>query len=308
MKTELDYKILRKIKNVKLSFANVNDREKYLEDKNVKYLLKHLPEPIKDMIIETFLFMKELNIQDFLQYFVNYSHMSKSIKGKIGSVKVFEMLYTKNVFTHIDNYYINSIAGNQIYKRMLALENNIPKYINDYFTNHNLLIENIGSGAGREMVNVLKSNPNLISRVKIRNIDSDPEAIAISRFLADHNNLNNCFEHIPDKFENITKRNADIILLIGVLCPLSISLSKRIVSELHNFLKIGGLLIFSTALNKMCYDDPFLDFLMRFHGWNMSYKTVDESISIATDSGFELIDIFYDEPYHHHSMIVCKKI
>ncbi len=57
--------------------------------------------------------------------------MSKSIKEKVGSVKVFEMLYSKNIFTHIDNYYINSIAGNQIYKRMIALENNIPKYIND---------------------------------------------------------------------------------------------------------------------------------------------------------------------------------
>ena len=77
---------------------------------------------------------------------------------------------------------------------------------------------------------------------------------------------------------------------------------------LHNYLKMGGLLIFSTALNKMCYDDPFLDFLMRYHGWNMSYKTIDESVLIATDSGFKVIDIFYDEPYHHHSMVVCKKL
>ncbi|MCD4650550.1 MAG: class I SAM-dependent methyltransferase [Candidatus Cloacimonetes bacterium] len=252
--------------------------------------------------------MKELNTQELLQYFINYSHMSKSIIGKIGSVNTFEMLYTKNVFTHIDNYYINSIAGNQIYKRMMAIESHIPQYLSDYSKNNELLIDNIGSGSGREMINILKKHTSLISQVKIRNIDPDPEAIAISRYLADCNKLSNCFEHIPDKFENVENRNVDIILLIGMLCPLSISLSKKIISKLYSFLKIGGLLIYSTALNKMCYDDPFLDFLMRYHGWNMSYKTVDESILIATSSGFELINVFFDEPYHHHSIIICKKI
>lgn len=307
MKTELDSKTLKKIKKTRLSFINVNDREKFLEDKSVKYLLSHLPYSIKDIILEIFLHLDEANAQDFLQYFIYNSQMSKSIKEKVGSVKVFEMLYSKNIFTHIDNYYINSIAGNQIYKRMIALENNIPKYINDYSENGNLLIENIGSGSGREMINILKRNTELINRVKIRNIDPDPEALAISRFLVDHNSLNNCFEFIQDKFENVNKRNADIILFIGILCPLSIRLSKKLVRELHNYLKTGGLLIFSTALNKMCYDDPFLDFLMRYHGWNMSYKTVDESVLIATDSGFKVIDTFYDEPHNHHCIVVCEK-
>lgn len=294
--------------NDKLTFFNVTDREEYLHTNNINFLFSKLPEKIKAKLVKGFLHeIPERDQADILEYFTNYSQISKYIIEQPGSSRAFEHLYTKTSSTHIDEYFINSAAGTQIHQRLVSLVKKIPLYINNNPNKEKFLIDNIGSGPGRDIICTLAENAMLKKDVHIRNIDPDHEAHAIGKYLVDKLELSHCFEFYPEKYQSVSPRQADLILLIGVFCPLSLSLSKRILRELYNYLKEGGILIYSTALNKMCFDDPFTEYLMRLHGWRMNYKNVEASKDIALKNNFKINEIFFDEPHKHHCMVVCEK-
>lgn len=66
------------------------------------------------------------------------------------------------------------------------------------------------------------------------------------------------------------------------------------------------MVVYSTALHKMVIEDPLTDFLMRFAGWHMTYKSEKESEDLANSLGWRVIGKFFDEPLHYHCMVVAE--
>lgn len=289
------------------SYLDIPDREWALNTDTAKYLLNLLPPHLQEHLKSYFLDNPFDNKQDLIQYFIHESSMFSITKNDPGSSIAFEFLYTKQVASVLDNYFIKCKSGHQIYKRLIALEDNLPGWLDSILTKKaSLLVDNVGSGTGRDIINVISKNPEYQDSVYVRNIDPDSEAMQLSRMIAEEHNVAGNISFLVNTLMDVEPCNADLILLIGILCPLSIRKSRQTLKFLQRLFNNEGIVIYSTALHKMVIDDPLTDSLMRLCGWHMSYKTEQESVELAESLGWSVLGTFFDEPYHHHCMVVAK--
>lgn len=97
----------------------------------------------------------------------------------------------------------------------------------------------------------------------------------------------------------------DVCMLIGIICPLSLSESKRTLRACRTLLKNDGRMVTSAAHKRMKEDDPFTIYIMRRLGlWSLIYKTEDDLNAIYSDAGLKEPSFFYDEPRKHHMLAV----
>lgn len=289
------------------TYADIPHRESAMGTPEADALLASLPSKMRDGLINLYLNSDTSNVQELLDYFINNSAIFNCIHRVPGSALGFEYLYTREVSTPIDQYFIDCKAGFQIYQRLLALEANLPSWLDRLLQQRQtVLVDNIGSGTGRDTIGVLGKNPRLAKRVKVRHIDPDQESIAISEHLAHDNGVADSFSFHASKFNEVPAANADMALLIGILCPLHRRVSKMVLRSTTPYVRGGGTVIFSTALHRMVNEDPFTDFLMRFGGWHMNYKSEEESEHLATSLGWHVLGKFFDEPRHYHCMVVAE--
>lgn len=289
------------------TFADIPDRESALTSPVTRVLLNSLPHGISRALTDLYLDSSCGNSRDVLDYFVGNSAIFSVLNQSPGSALGSEYLYTRDVSMPIDRYFVDCKAGFQIHKRLLALWSNLPVWINRLLSGKNsILIDNIGSGTGRDMIGALAKNRHLASRVKVRHIDPDAVSLSISEKLARAHGIMDSFSFHCHKLGDVPPAGADMALLIGVLCPLHRRVGRAVLRNITPYVRKGGLVIYSTALYRMVIEDPFTDFLMRFGGWQMTYKSEEESENLARSLGWRIIDTFYDEPLHYHSMVVAE--
>ena len=293
--------------NQNFTFADIPDREWALKTSEAVELLQTFPEDKRKLFIDCFLNPENSEKEALLEYLLSSSDMARHIKKFPGSSEMFEYLYlAEKPKSPFDNFFTKCKSGVQINERLISLEKNIPTWINKLYNGKILNIDNFFSGPGRDMINVLRSNPDLVNKVDIRNIDIDKRAIEIGERLVKDLKLDNIFSFVNKPFNEAEPRQADLIILVGVLCPLKLEVSRRILEKMIFYSRQGGYIIYSTAQYKLLFDDPLTDFLMRLVGWGMSYKTDEEAFNLAKESGWEPIGQFFDEPLHHHCMTVAK--
>ena len=140
--------------------------------------------------------------------------------------------------TPFDKYFLQSKSGIQIYKRLLALDKNLPIWINKLYEEKGsiIIIDNIFSGPGRDMIRVLQKNPDLKTKVHVRNIDIDKKAIEIGKNLINKLNYTKYFTYECKPYHKAKSRKADLIILVGVLCPLRLHISERILNDIKRLL------------------------------------------------------------------------
>lgn len=290
-----------------LTFVNVQDRERTLKTPEAEELLSFFPDNIKKLFIENYLNSTEQMPQEVLNYFLDNSKIAKLIKAYPGSAEAFEYLYREEkALFPIDKYFLKCKAGQQVHQRLISLDQNIPQWIKKIYKDKTVLVDNVGSGPGRDMIRILLQNSGLTNKVHVRNIDIDKKALEIGEKIVEQNKLFSNFSFIAKSFHKVKPRKADVILLIGFLCPIRLHTSERILSALIRYSKPGGLIIFSTVQKRMLYEDPLTDYIMRFTGWNMSYKFDEEAMDLARESGWRPIAQFFDEPLHYHCMTVAE--
>ena len=290
------------------SYADVPDRKWALETPEAEFLFRSMPAEVRRTIEECFLSLSERGLEMVLRYLVAHSEIARLIAADPSSALAFEYLYERSCPRPLDEYWLKCKAGYQIYRRLCALEENLPKWIGRNIDKQQpYCVDNIGSGTGRDMIGVLRKHPHLTRRLSVRNIDRDTEALQITRELAKEHGFREgvfCFEDKP--FSCVTPRNAQLLLLIGVLCPLDRRLCETILRKLLAYACPGGLIIFSTAQYRMLVDDPLTDFLMRLPGWGMNYRSDQDARDIARASGWQPLGQFFDESRHHHCMTVAR--
>ncbi|MFA6106825.1 MAG: class I SAM-dependent methyltransferase [Patescibacteria group bacterium] len=284
-------------------------KQRILDTEEAKYLLDAFPADIKQKFRECLFEPDNPKIKDILDFLLKNSETAKIIKRFPGSAEAFEYLYLAydpNKISPVDRYYLKSKAGIQIHRRLTALRDNIPFWLEKIYKGKKLLIDNIASGPGRDMIEVLKKFPGWRKKVQVRNIDIDPAAIDIGKRLVKEYGLEENFSFECKKYSKAELRKADLVILVGVLCPLPMEISIRVMKSMRLFSKPGGLIICSTAQKELIYDDPLTDFLMKITGWYMDYKTDQDVSRILSATGWKPIGEFYDEPLRHHKMTVAQ--
>jgi len=289
------------------SYTDVPGREKALKNDEAKTLLEKLPQEIREKFIGCFLDSSCEHLQEVTDYFIDNSEVTKVTKYSPGSASIFEYLYNRQSPSEIDKYYMECKGGIATYNRLLALEEHLPHLIKNIHNGHRILIDNVGSGPGRDMIGVLKRNPEIAKIVHVRNIDIDKSALDLGEKLVQELGLSDSFSFIAKPFNEIEPREADIILLIGILCPLKMRICRSILKGLRPYTRQGGHVVYSTAQTRMVEEDPLTDYIMRFTGFHLDYKTDKEAMDLASITGWKPIGQFFDEPYHYHCMTIASK-
>lgn len=259
------------------TYADVPDRERFLERPVVEALLDFLPPQLRSKFVADYCSSAPQHRDEILEFFVDHSAISKRICEDPGSPLAFEYLYKREAPTEIDRYFLDSMSGFAIHRRLVALVSTIPKWLELASQNGGtLVIDNVGAGVGRDLIQVLDVYASIRNRVRVRNIDPNESALAVGQRLAESMSLGRYMTFDASTLQTAARNNAHVLLLIGILCPLSISSSQKVLRVVHRLARPGGLIVYSTALNKMLEDDPVTDFIMRLHNWNMWFKTVEE--------------------------------
>jgi len=289
------------------TYADIPQRASSISSPEVEALFASLPPNVRDGLVALYLKSNSSPIQGILDHFIDNSTIFGHIHRSPGSALAFEYLYTRQVSTPIDQYFIDCKAGFQISQRLLSLEENLPRWLHRLLNQRqSILVDNIGSGTGRDTIGVLAKNRRLAAKVKVRHIDPDTESLRISEKLAQDLGISDSFSFHGTKLGDVPSLDADLALVIGILCPLRLRASKVVLRNMAPYVRRGGIVIFSTALHKMVIEDPFTDFLMRFVGWHMTYKSEEESENLAKSLGWRVVGTFFDEPRRYHCMVVAE--
>ncbi len=240
---------------------------------------------------------------------INASTIMQMVKEDKTSSLTFEFLYHKRPVIHpIDKYFPEGKAARAIYKRLIALRENLPRIIRMDMAGRDLKtygVLNIGSGPSHEMIEILHENPDLAKIVHVTCVEPDKEAIAIGENRVSELGLSASFSFVPKKLQDFDGAGYDMLLLIGILCPMNKEAGIKILKNITCFSRFGGLVVFSTVQNRMGEEDPLTDYIMRLLNWHMSYKGDDEPARMATLSGWRPVGRFLDE-YGFNCMTVAR--
>ncbi len=289
------------------TYADIANRGSSLDSPEAEALLAALPPRVRALLIDQYLHSPLPSSREIRDFLVDASPICRLIDQATGSALAFEYLYSRDVSTAVDRYLITCRAGAQIYERLRSLEAHLPFWFDRLLAGQKTIrIDNVGCGTGRDTIGVLAARRDLARLATVRHIDPDDQALRISRKLAQHRGVARSISFHASKFSHMPAVGADIVLLIGILCPLHRRVSKAVLRSAAPYVRPGGLVIYSTALHQMVIDDPLTDFLMRLTGWSMTYKSEQETEELATALGWQIRGRFFDEPRHHHCMVVAE--
>ena len=295
-------------------FVEMDHKEASLQTPEAKFLLISLPKNIREKFIDAFMYlgMSSPYVDEVRKYFTDNSLIAKAVYREPGSAEAFDYLYhEKSISSPIDQYFLRCKAGAQIYQRLQALRENLPKIIREEISRNGykeFLVDNIGSGQGYDMIYILKDNPNLRKYVHIRNIDYDRRALETGKALAKKFGLLDNFSFVCKQVAQVSKRNAHMVLGIGYLCPLPMDICKILIYSWRSYVQKNGLIIYSVISDRMLLEDPVTDFIMTFLRWTMNYKPayLIDDLALCT-RGLSMVNRFYDQPYRYHPMTVLRR-
>ncbi|TSC95388.1 MAG: hypothetical protein Athens101410_638 [Parcubacteria group bacterium Athens1014_10] len=207
----------------------------------------------------------------------------------------------------IDNYFLQCEAGRALKSRLITIKEQLNKIINEYSRkNGKILIGNFGSGPGRDVINVLSSCHNN-GNIKAIHIDKDVNSLKRGKRMAMNMGVGQHIEFVKESFLKYeTEKKFDIILLIGIICPLNIENSVVVLQKIKKFLKEDGVIIASTATKKMGAEDPFTYYLMKWAAdWEMFFKDEADLKKIYENAGYQWKGQF-TEPLGFHMMGMGK--
>lgn len=301
-----------------ITFANVAGRETTLDNELVWTFLNVLPRELQEVCKKLFFegvvrrqnkYEMSQGETDLLNYLGSTSDITRIIREAPSSARAFEYLYLQRpTESIIDQYYVECKAGSHVNMRMLAIWENLPELIENLYMKfgEKILIDNIGSGPGLELIGVLQRHPGLINKVHVRNIDPDEIIIEEGRKKVEALGLQSSFEFVPKKAHEAGIRSAHLVILVGILCTQSPKSCVKTLSGVQFFGRSGGHIVYSTNQESMVIADPFTDMIMRLAGWFMDYKTDQQSWDLGVQAGWEPISQFFEHDLHFQCMTVAR--
>lgn len=228
----------------------------------------------------------------------------------------FKYLYgEEDALTPMDIGYIMTSGAHAIDLRLQSIIENLPSVIKTerarlgLKTNEKYVIFNIGAGHCLDTVYALHFNPNLRDLVRVVCIDPDKDALGHGESLARKLGVQDNFEFISEKIENIKGLGkANLILFIGMFCPIPTKKCILTLNFVKKYLLEKGIIIFSTVQEKMLEEGALLDFIMWSYGWRMFFKADQEPGKIARMAGLsheQSMD--WEDELGYNRMTVARK-
>lgn len=275
-------------------------------DETTIQLLKTLEKEdsrVKDFLIRSY---KGLQVSPEMEevaynYFITHSVISAATASNPGTSVITEFLYEGIPSpSPIDNYFLQAKAGKAIKARLIAIEKEVPNIIEEYRRKGDVLIGNLGSGPGRDIINVLYHCRNT-SNVRAIHIDRDKVALERGNRMAKSKGVDHLIEFVQGNFLKYNPpKKFDILLLIGILCPLEIETCVNCLRTIKRLLKEDGCLIAGNASKKMLREDPFTCHIMEWGAhWKLIYKDEEELKQIFEKAGYIWKGCFLDSYGFH---------
>jgi len=233
------------------------------------------------------------------------SFVSRILMENPASFEMLEMVYTgKGIEAEVDRYAINCLGARALRSRLRSvivhLENIILEKI--FQGNKNIKILNLGSGSGRDLIDVLSKNPYFRDYVSLaESVDTDEKAIRKGREMAREKGVK--VDFVQKNMLSLSYRNEiDIILIIGVLCGLEERKCITVLKRIKRYLSKGGIIIASNVMEEMLKKDPLTSYILGdILGWNLEYKTPEVLKRIFELVGYEWRGAFFDK-FKFHAM------
>jgi len=267
---------------------------------------------VKDFLIRKY---KELPVPPELEekaynYFLANSVILTAMTTYAGSSVFTEFLYNGIPSpSSIDRYVLQCKAGRAVKSRLLAIEEKLPKIIEEYLKKGSILIGNLGSGPGRDVINVLSANYRNASNIQSIHIDKDINALKRGGIMTKVQKIDHLVKFVRENFLKYnSSQKFDILVLIGILCPLDAETCVAILKTIKTSLKEGGCLIASNVTKQMEKEDSFAYFIMKWMAdWKLVFKDEEELKLIYEKAGYKWKEGFRDS-YGFHLMGVGTPI
>ncbi len=247
------------------------------------------------------------------RYFAQTSTISAAVMADPGSFVVTELLYDSEnhskINSIIDNYFWESMAGKAVKARLDAIIEKLSTIIDSYLQKQDSVnILNLGSGPGRDIINILSAHPES-SRIRAICIDKNETALQEGRSRAQKEGVDHLIQFVNGNFlkrGTVAQSDFDIVLLIGILCPLDAKTCVTLLRLIKRFLKKQGCVVASSASKTMLAKDPFTCYVMKKMGsWRLNFKDKKEMQKIFEGAGYIWQGYFTDE-YNFHIMGIGK--
>lgn len=233
-------------------------------------------------------------------YFAANSSISTAVLTNPGGSIISELLYERKLTpSPIDRYFLQSKAGRAVKARLIAVEEKLPQIVEEYRKERGeVLIGNLGSGHGIEVIDVFASHYRNAKNVKAIYIDVDEVALRKGKRMAQIKKVDHLIKFTRADFTKYVRHNPevfDIVLLIGVICPFDAAGCVSHLQLIKRLLKPGGCLIASNVSKKMFEEDPFTYHIMAQVGkWQLVFKDRQEFESIFREAGYIWRECFTD--------------
>ena len=242
---------------------------------------------------------------NIISYLRRESYMLRELMDNPGTYRMPECIYKGEGTGWVDNYLSMSPSGQALHDRILAVVNGTEKAVSEKIGNGHdkVKIINMGSGTGRDTVEMIKRNSQWNGSVHVQCVDLDREALDSGKEFARTSGVEN-LEFVEANILSLPHREEfDMGLLIGVLCGIPVPRCVAILKKIRPYFKKGGVLIASNVTTTMAEEDTFMSYILdEFVGWKLVYKTPQQMQYIFERAGYEWMGCFYDEPHRFHCM------
>lgn len=270
----------REINNV---FSNIMHFEKTNLSKNYEnkvYKLKHL-------------FINRVRKIFLRGEFITWS-LEKPF-GYAGDFKIIDEIYRNNPTTQgfdrlFDNYFQMSAISVAVRNRKEDFKRLILNFIR---ANQDkvLRIMNLACGPAREIKEILSLNKPLCRNVIFDCYDNEQRALRFAKLLLkDYPNINFIKENavkiaIKKDIYSLIDKRYDFIYSTGLFDYLGEKIAIRLIQNLKNLLKPGGVLAISNVRDK--YSNPSVHFMEWVGEWYLVYRDDENFRKIFFEAGFE---------------------
>ncbi|MBF0485727.1 MAG: class I SAM-dependent methyltransferase [Candidatus Omnitrophica bacterium] len=293
---------------------SISKKKTYLEDAAGTYLFNGLPEKVANILKNGFfLGLHAEDIKDWdvvSRYFQENSRIIPALRANPGTYTMLEQMYHfKKVSGVVDNYFLKSIAGGQALKCRYEIINKKMKEHVDVILKgqKECFILDIGSGPGRNCVDVCRENPHWNGSVKIECIDIDEEAIFLGEKLVRQHGIKQIV-FVKETMTRLRKRypkNVDYALLIGILCSLTYSEKVKLLKRIRHYFKPGGKLVAAALTVEMARKDLLCSYILReLCGWGLQYPDFGELKKAFEDAGWKYGGFFQEEPTKLYEIVI----
>ncbi len=242
--------------------------------------------------------LKRLFINRIRKLFMRKEYSEWSIRkplGYAGDYKIIDDIYQNNPSTNgfdrlFDNYYQMSAICVGVRNRKEDFKRLIINFTNSR-KGCEVRIMNLGSGACREVKEILSSDILLNKNIIFDCYDKDERAIEFARnLLAGFKNVNFIKENAlriaaARDINSKIKERYDLIYVTGLFDYLSNRVCIRLIKNLKKILNLNGILAVSNMRDK--YSNPSVHYMEWAGDWNLVYRSDDEFTGLFIEGGFK---------------------